>query len=67
MKKDIFDYIDYKRYLAHILLHKPGKGFGFRSKIAQAIGCRIAYVPGGHLKLPHLWPLKFLQAGRSYC
>ena len=23
-----------------------------------------AHSPGGHFKFPHLWPVKFLQAGR---
>jgi hypothetical protein len=26
---------------------------------------RRRFVPDGHFKFPHLWPLKFLQAGRA--
>lgn len=44
MKKDIFDYRSYKSYLRDLIHHQPGKGFGFRTRVAEAIGCRSAYV-----------------------
>lgn len=40
----IFDYEDYKAYLKAYLEQMPAKGHGFRSKMATALGCQVAYV-----------------------
>ena len=42
--KELFDYHDYKTYLLAYLAHQPGKGRGIRSKMAEELGCRVAYV-----------------------
>lgn len=44
MKKDIFDYLDYKRYLLDLIKSKPGNGRGFQSRLAEATQCRSAYI-----------------------
>lgn len=44
MRKDIFDYDDYKKYLHDLLLSQPSKGHGFRSRLAEVAGCRVSYV-----------------------
>lgn len=43
-KTEIFDYLDYKQYLSDFLKRLPAKGHGFRSRMAEAAGCRVAYV-----------------------
>lgn len=42
--KDIFSYLQYKNYLSDYLSALPNGGHGFRSKLAQACGCRLSYV-----------------------
>ncbi|MFL5813841.1 MAG: TIGR02147 family protein [Bdellovibrionia bacterium] len=44
MRKDIFDYDDYKKYLHDLFLSQPSQGHGFRSRLAEAAGCRVSYV-----------------------
>lgn len=44
MKKTIYDYTDYKRYLEDVIHSKPNEGRGFKAKIATATGCQTAYV-----------------------
>ena len=43
-KNEIYDYQDYKRYLTHFLKTLPNQGHGFRSRMAEAAGCRVAFV-----------------------
>src|SRR5258708_7490388 len=42
--REIFDYIDYKQYLADTIRKLPLKGHGFRSRMARAAGCRVAFI-----------------------
>ena len=44
MVKDVFDFRSYKRYLSEILKNQPANGHGYKSRLAQAAGCRVAYV-----------------------
>lgn len=44
MKKEISEYHDYRAYLIDFIRNQPGKGHGFKSKIAEALGCRLAYL-----------------------
>lgn len=44
MKKTVFEYRDYKKYLADWIESRPGQGRGERSRIAQALNCHLAYV-----------------------
>lgn len=44
MKKTIFDYVNYKSYIRDLLKTRPGKGYGFKSKIASALNCRPAFI-----------------------
>jgi uncharacterized protein (TIGR02147 family) len=44
MRKDIFDYDDYKKYLHGLFQSQPSQGHGFRSRLAEAAGCRVSYV-----------------------
>jgi uncharacterized protein (TIGR02147 family) len=43
-KNDIFDYSDYKDYLRDFAKRLPARGHGFRSRMAEAAGCRVAFV-----------------------
>ncbi len=43
-KKTLFDYDDYKKYLLNLIAQMAGQGRGYRSKIALAAGCRVAFV-----------------------
>lgn len=54
--KTVFDFSDYKAYLSHYLDAQKAKGHGFRSKIARALNCQVAYVSqvlnrGAHFSL----------------
>lgn len=44
MKKTIFEYSDYKMYLMDLLKSKPGRGHGFKTQLAKAANCHLAYV-----------------------
>jgi len=44
MKNSVFYYQNYKRYLCDRIDSLPSKGHGFRSRLAQAAGCNVAYV-----------------------
>jgi uncharacterized protein (TIGR02147 family) len=44
LKNSIFDYQDYKKYLKDLIHSRPKHGHGVRSKLADAIGCQVAYV-----------------------
>jgi uncharacterized protein (TIGR02147 family) len=44
MKKSIFDFQDYKAYLSAFIDSQPNQGHGYRSKIAEAVGCQRAYL-----------------------
>lgn len=44
MKKDVFDFTDYKAYLLDYIKQLPGRGYGTRSKLAEELGCRVAYI-----------------------
>jgi len=44
MKKDIFDYSDYKQYLQDFINSKPGGGRGWQARFAEKTGCRSAYI-----------------------
>ena len=43
-KREIFQYSDYKRYLSDFIHALPSKGHGFRSQMAKAAGCRVAFI-----------------------
>ncbi len=56
MNKTIFEYSDYKGYLREFIQHQPGKGYGYRSRIAEVVRCNVAYVSqvlnqGAHFSL----------------
>jgi uncharacterized protein (TIGR02147 family) len=54
MKKSIYDYQDYKRYLLAWIESRPKGGRGQRSQLAEAVGCQVAYISqilNGHLHL----------------
>ena len=40
----IFDFKDYKLYLAKVEERRPLKGRGFRAELARIMGCQTAYV-----------------------
>ena len=42
--KKIFEFSDYKGYLAHLELHRSHFSRGFRSRLAEEIGCNNAFV-----------------------
>ena len=44
MNKTIYQYRDYKKYLHDYIQSQPGKGYGFRSRIAETTHCDTAYV-----------------------
>lgn len=44
MKKTIFEYKTYKQYLSELIDSQPKKGRGFRTELAHAAHCQIAYV-----------------------
>ena len=44
MKKNIFEYDSYKKYLTDFIKSRPSKGHGFRTEIANAMNCRAAFV-----------------------
>jgi len=44
MKKEIFEYQNYKDYLSAYIHSQPNKGRGFRSRIAEALKIQTAYV-----------------------
>lgn len=44
MIKTLFDYLDYKTYLAEFIRTQPMKGRGFKAKLAQAMKCQSAYL-----------------------
>ena len=33
-------------------------------RLLEREGIQVHYLPDGHFKIPHLWPVKFPQAGR---
>lgn len=43
-RHDIFDYLDYKMYIQNFSQRLPARGHGFRSRMAEAAGCRVAFV-----------------------
>ena len=44
MNKSIYEYKDYKSYLNDFIRRRPGKGYGFRTRIAEVTRCNTAYV-----------------------
>lgn len=44
MNKTIFEYSDYKTYLGDFLKSKPGNGHGFKTQLAKAANCHLAYI-----------------------
>lgn len=44
MKKNLFDFQDYKAYLRKLEQARPGKGRGFRAKMAEAMNCQRSFV-----------------------
>lgn len=51
MRKDLFDYRDYKTYLLELIVSRPKRGRGMRMALAQSIGAPISHVSqvlGGH-------------------
>lgn len=52
----LFNFDDYKAYLNAYIASQPKRGYGFRSRVAQAAGCKTAYVAqvlggGAHFSL----------------
>lgn len=43
MKSSIFDYLDYKKYLADWIASRSSRGHGERSRIARVLRCHVAY------------------------
>jgi uncharacterized protein (TIGR02147 family) len=53
-RREIFQYSDYKRYLNDYIRGLPAHGHGFRSRMAEKAGCRVAFISqvlNGHLHL----------------
>lgn len=44
MKKYIFDFTNYKPYLLNFIEAQPKKGYGFRTKLADLIDCKPAFL-----------------------
>lgn len=46
MKTDVFlfNFDDYKAYLNAYIASQPNRGYGFKSRLAEAAGCKTAYV-----------------------
>ena len=44
MNKTVFEFMDYKPYLKTFIKSQPGRGYGFKSLIAEAARCHTAYV-----------------------
>lgn len=44
MKKSVFDFKDYKRYLREKITNSPHKGRGMRRAMAQHLDCQTAYI-----------------------
>ncbi len=44
MKKNVFDYKDYKAYLKATILAKPKGGRGIRLALARSIGCPVSHI-----------------------
>lgn len=58
MKKNVFDFDEYKAYLAAVVAAQPHNGHGFRAKLADGIGCQRAFVSqvlqgDAHFNLEH--------------
>lgn len=41
---DIFSYLSYKKYLNDTIKSRPAGGHGYRTKLANACGCRLSYI-----------------------
>ena len=44
MKKTLFEYLDYKKYINERIANSPGKGRGIKLKIAEHLSCQTAFV-----------------------
>lgn len=44
MSASIYDHWDYRTYLLDFLSHLPNRGYGFKGKMARAIGCQNSYL-----------------------
>lgn len=44
MAKQIFDYQDYKAYLRELIRTQPGKGRGFRARMAEVMNCQRSFI-----------------------
>ncbi|OFZ21319.1 MAG: hypothetical protein A2X94_07675 [Bdellovibrionales bacterium GWB1_55_8] len=44
MKKDIFQYRDYKAYIEDWITAQPARGRGLKAKLAEVMGCNTTYV-----------------------
>lgn len=58
MKKNIFDFEEYKPYLEAVIQAQPLQGHGYRAKLADGIGCQRAFVSqvlqgNSHFNLEH--------------
>ncbi len=56
MKKTVFDFKDYKRYIHEKITNSPHKGRGLKRAMAQHLGCQTAYISqvlnqSGHFSL----------------
>ncbi len=44
MKVNIFEYLDYRKFIDDIIKSRPSKGYGERKKLAEALGCQMAFI-----------------------
>lgn len=44
MKKDLFDFNSYKKYVEYVINLKPGRGRGERTKLSAFVGCNTTYI-----------------------
>lgn len=53
MKNNVFDFLDYKKYLHDKITSSPRKGRGLKLQMAQALGVQTAYISQVLNKDPH--------------
>lgn len=44
MKVNIFEYLDYRKFIGDIIESRPSKGYGERKKLAEALNCQMAFI-----------------------
>lgn len=53
MKKNLFEYVNYKEYLKDRIASSPNKGRGLKLKMSQSLGVQTAYISQVLHKEPH--------------